>query len=260
MIAALRIMIKRDDEGSNNPREWENPETMLCWHNRYDLGDKNPFKRDDPETAIKSLVEDAMPGSIDRLATENEEAYNALSDVRDISKAYRDKLWELFEEYYVVLPLFLYDHSGITMRTSTFSCQWDSGQVGFIYISKEKAKKEYGDCDGDGWDEGKQAIAEKILKTQVEVYDQYLTGDVYGLVVDKLEYEFEIPDEEIDIKDDKLPWDHHDSCWGFFGTDENNGMSEHLSANQLDALKDALNNIGEWIRLPLPIKEEINAT
>ena len=27
------------------------------------------------------------------------------------------------------LPLFLYDHSGITMSTSVFSCPWDSVQV-----------------------------------------------------------------------------------------------------------------------------------
>lgn len=33
----------------------------------------------------------------------------------------------------VILPLYLYDHSGITMNTCGFSCPWDSGQVGWIY-------------------------------------------------------------------------------------------------------------------------------
>ena len=27
----------------------------------------------------------------------------------------------------IALPLYLYDHSGITIRTSPFSCPWDSG-------------------------------------------------------------------------------------------------------------------------------------
>ena len=31
---------------------------------------------------------------------------------------------------FVFLPLYLFDHSGITMNTSGFSCPWDSGQVG----------------------------------------------------------------------------------------------------------------------------------
>ena len=36
----------------------------------------------------------------------------------------------------VILPLYLYDHSGITMNTCGFSCPWDSGQVGWIYADK----------------------------------------------------------------------------------------------------------------------------
>ena len=61
-------------------------------------------------------------------------------------------LWEMVEEElssgefrsivealgkYVILPLYLYDHSGITMSTGPFSCPWDSGQVGWIYASKK---------------------------------------------------------------------------------------------------------------------------
>ena len=29
----------------------------------------------------------------------------------------------------IVQPLYLYDHGGITMNTTGFSCSWDSGQV-----------------------------------------------------------------------------------------------------------------------------------
>ena len=45
---------------------------------------------------------------------------------------------------YVILPLYLYDHSGITMSTSVFSCPWDSGQVGWIYAEKKKLIEETG--------------------------------------------------------------------------------------------------------------------
>ncbi len=68
-------------------------------------------------------------------------------------------LWEMVEEElssgeflsivealgkYVILPLYLYDHSGITMSTGAFSCRWDSGQVGWIYAEKKKFIEETG--------------------------------------------------------------------------------------------------------------------
>ena len=41
----------------------------------------------------------------------------------------------------VILPLYLYDHSGITMNTCGFSCPWDSGQVlSLIHISGKSLK------------------------------------------------------------------------------------------------------------------------
>lgn len=113
----------------------------------------------------------------------------------------------------VFLPLYLYDHSGITMNTTGFSCPWDSGCVGIIYVSKEKIKQEY------GWKVLTKARKEKILsylENEVKVYDQYLTGDVYGFRV--VEYaEEDNYEEEID------------SCWGFYGNDPaKNGMDSYL--------------------------------
>jgi hypothetical protein len=95
-----------------------------------------------------------------------------------------------------ILPVYMYEHSGITIRTTPFSCKWDSGQVGFIFVGKEKLLKEYG---------GKKVTKKKIdralgvIKGEVETYDQYLCGEVYGFTV-----------EDKDEKD-------IDSCGGFLG-------------------------------------------
>lgn len=109
---------------------------------------------------------------------------------------------------YIALPLYLYDHSGITMNTTGFSCPWDSGCVGVIMVEKKKIREEY------GWKritKERQAQIEKYLKGEVETYDNYLTGNVYGYRVKK-------EGEEIET----------DSCWGFFGTDfEKNGLLEY---------------------------------
>ncbi len=77
-----------------------------------------------------------------------------------------------------LLPLYLYDHSGITMSTGTFGCPWDSGQVGWAYVTQESA--ETMGCVGADWTEEK--LCESI-RAEVEEYDKYLTGDVYGYVV-----------------------------------------------------------------------------
>jgi hypothetical protein len=96
----------------------------------------------------------------------------------------------------VALPLYLYDHSGITMSTSPFGCRWDSGQVGYIYMTYDEIRKEH------GWTRITKARYDQVvkwLKGEVEVYDQYLTGEVYGFVIEDAD------GEELD------------ACWGFYG-------------------------------------------
>jgi len=82
------------------------------------------------------------------------------------------------------LPLYLYDHSGITMNTKGFHCPWDSGQVGFIFASKKaiqkcfkvrKVTQEYIDK------------AMKILEAEVKEYDDFITGNCFGFVIEDLE-------------------------------------------------------------------------
>jgi hypothetical protein len=112
------------------------------------------------------------------------------------------------EKNYVFQRLWLYDHSGITMSTGAFSCPWDSGEVGFIYCSMETARKEWG--FGDASDEEIRARAEKYLEGEVETYDAYISGQVYGYRIVETFGE----DEDEDEGGEEL-----DSCWGFFGLD-----------------------------------------
>jgi len=100
----------------------------------------------------------------------------------------------------VMLPLFLYDHSGITMRTTPFDCPWDSGQVGFIYTTPEKIRE----ClQVKRLTKKVLAKVDEILVNEVKVYDQYLTGDVWYYWVEDAEGE----------RIDEL------GCGGFYGSD-----------------------------------------
>ena len=175
------------DESPSSPREDDNLGTMVCFHNRYDLGDEHNYKSGD---------------------------YNGWDEMeKNIIKN---------ENVGVILPLYLYDHSGITISTSPFSCNWDSGQIGFIFISKEKMLKEYG---------GKivtQTLKDKVegyLKSEVETYDQYLTGDVYGYRVSEVKTCSEGHEHEEEL----------DSCWGYYGQEncmlEGVGIVEYYIKN-----------------------------
>ena len=98
----------------------------------------------------------------------------------------------------VVLPLYLYDHSGLTMQTTPFECPWDSGLVGYIYVSKAAIRSEFG---FKRMSAKRVAKVQDALRTEVKLYDFLLTGQVYG---------YEVTNSNGDTVD---------SCWGFFTDD-----------------------------------------
>lgn len=158
------IEIVPDTDPLNPRKEFSNLGTMLCFHKRYNLGDEKSIRHED--FASWDEMESHIYAELDAA---------------------------------IVLPIYMYDHSGITISTSPFSCRWDSGQIGFIYVSKETVRKEYG-CKRIS--KRIKAIANAVLLGEVETYDQYLTGSVYGWEVSKTD------DEDKEVLD---------SVWGYFG-------------------------------------------
>lgn len=167
------------DECANefNPRvEYDNLGTMVCFHGRYSLGDKHDY------------------------------------DSRDYSGW--DELLAAIQERegpLVALPLYLYDHSGITMRVGSQefrnvdSAGWDWGPVGYIYLTVERARKEW------GWKRMSRKRTNRVIEvltSEVKEYDKYLRGEVYG---------FQVTDSD---------GHHMDSCWGFLGDPEESGLLE----------------------------------
>lgn len=136
-VGPLTVEI-RYDETSYGPRfEQDNLSRLICWHRRYNLGDKHGF------------------GSPD--------------DFKD--------WWTAYGKGGILLPLFLYDHSGITISTQPFSCRWDSGQVGWAYITATKLAEEFPDLPPDQ----RLQRGEDIIQTEVDEYDSYLRGEVYSV-------------------------------------------------------------------------------
>ena len=101
---------------------------------------------------------------------------------------------------YIALPVYLYDHGGITISTSPFSCPWDSGFFGIIAVPLDKVRREY------GWKNitaKRRKRIEGYLQDEISTLDNYYTGEVFG---------YRIMPESDD--DNEL-----DSCWGFYGTE-----------------------------------------
>lgn len=221
-MARYRIRVYADDY-PESPRAWDNIGTMACWHSRYTLGDEQPsVSPKEHKYALARAVDDTLP--------EWDDATDA-----DVQRGR-----EVFDAQYLWLPLYLYDHSGITMRTWPFSCPWDSGQVGFIYVSRKRAAEEW----------GKDFLDARVLASlvaEVEVYDQYLTGDVYGFEIEEAE-SFEKKSLKTGVTEVVDEWRDYDSCGGFYGSDpEKNGMLDHVETFAHDALKSAANDIGKWV-------------
>jgi len=178
---SIKLKIVRDPD-PESPREWDNLGTMVCWHDRYKLGDEQP---------------------------------------KGSPQGWREELTEPV----IILPLYLYDHSGITMSTGAFSCPWDSGQVGYIYITLEDVRKEY---KVKRVSPQLRKRVEGYLRNEVETYDMYLRGDVWGYQTEELCGEC---GQEKDVVD---------SCWGFFGDDTSkDAIAEHLNEAAREQLDEA---------------------
>lgn len=164
------------DDSPESPRDWDNLGTMVCFHKRYNLGDKHEYRSCDFRNW----------GELEA----------------QIEKEHKPAL---------ILPMYMMDHSGLTISCDPEmfrACDpqgFDWGQIGFIFVSKAKARAEFKAT------KDRLARVEAALLAEVAAYDQYMRGDVYGYVLKDAEGE------------------ETDSCWGFYGDDPvKNGMVDHF--------------------------------
>ena len=60
-----KLIVKRENY-PDNPRNWDNIGTMVCFHSRYDLGDKHYY--DSPAEFLLDLLNNADLGGIEGAA------------------------------------------------------------------------------------------------------------------------------------------------------------------------------------------------
>ena len=229
------ILTVEQDDMPENPREWDNLCTMVCWHRRYNLGDKHCF--DD----LHEMLED--------LAYQAKIKYD-----EDINSP---DLMTKLAPYYLIKPLYLYDHSGITMSTSNgypYNDRWDAGVVGYAYISKNDVMKYIVDyaLDENGkrikiehkhengsstysykttpvTEETWRRCASERIDSEIKIYDMYIRGDVYGYRLEK-----EVIIEEKcphcgEVIQTYTEWEYKENCGGYYGDClEENGIIDEV--------------------------------
>lgn len=224
------LHIQQDSDPEDPRTLYDHDTLMACFHPRYCLGDT--IDQREPEAFWQSLVRkyvpeatlfnkaNAKPDEIpDRYTWEDNDGtvYGNLTSWKVCLYYVEDltipQCQSLLYPHLVSLPLWLYDHGGITIscgdRVYPYNDRWDSGLVGWIVYARQKD-------DGEDWREK----AFDRMRAEVEEYDHYLQGEVYGFTL----YE---NGEEID------------SCWGYYGDDlakngildEGPGLTEALASD-----------------------------
>lgn len=98
-------------------------------------------------------------------------------DIDKVFEGHIGNFRESFLKEYIALPVYLYDHGGITISTSPFSCPWDSGFFGIIAVPLDKVRREY------GWKNitaKRRKRIEGYLQDEISTLDNYYTGEVFG--------------------------------------------------------------------------------
>jgi len=226
------------DEYAESPRDWDNIGTLFIPDNRYVSGDKDaesPTIDVVPDADIvewacanldKSDLYDCARNQWDKRngCTKADAVRDTLHEWYGEYHDYPESLRELIADHCIIVPVYAYVHGGVALSTGSFSCPWDSGCIGIIWCTLDRAREEYGD--------GAQAYdrARKCMVGEIETLDTYYRGSVYGFTIDDAD------------------GDTYDSCWGFYGaTIEECGILDHIDKSMHDAARQAFDNIGEDI-------------
>lgn len=254
------LLIMQDDEPLNPRTDYDNFGHMVCWHRRYNLGDEHNYEDTHElfmQLALDSISSDciidfAKSGKAEGIRLEYDRCAHGWV-IQSFSSRYKDwcndvifcgsfennkqditegliealsnkDLHTLISEKNVILPLNLYDHSGISMSVSSFvgkahHAEWDSGQVGWIYATAEDIQKEYSSLSPESMEK-----ANRLLQGEVENYNHYLTGQCYGFRL------YENGEET-------------DSCWGFLG--ELSDVKKEIASNLPETHRDIVDHLQE---------------
>lgn len=176
----LRIELWYDEHPLNPREEWLNCTNIFGFHKRYQIGDEHPYQRND---------------------------FNSYGEIRD----------QLEQDYDILMikPLYIMDHSQVSVSTSPYRSRWDSGQVGWVFVSQDKV-------DEMGIENPDEERLEKIIESEVETLDSYINGQVFRYKVT-----------------DKQTGEFIDACHGFYDEADALDQAKGIVERELEKRREA---------------------
>jgi len=143
----------------------------------------------------------------------------------------------------IVMPLFCYEHGGTSLSLQSFCgrvpqghCEFDSGQAGFVVIRRKKILDEF---DRKTFSAKLKEKVMKIAECEVETFNNYLRGNVFGYIIDDGD---------------------GDSCWGYYSIEdaieEAQDMIDHIVKQEK---KIHFKQLKAWIKNKVPFQYRISA-
>lgn len=164
-------VVEYDLYGGESPRENDNLGVMCLRHNRYNLPWECPVNQNYPTYTCRER--DYVTGQYYQQEYE-------VNNWSEMESALYQAEHNQGDDIAIILPVFMYEHSGVALNTGGFYDPWDSGQVGFIYITYDKIKEEYG---YKKLTVARRAKIEELLNGEVKEYGSYLNGEVYYIQI-----------------------------------------------------------------------------
>lgn len=225
MTKQTTIIIQHDlfAESPRDPEFSDNFSTLACEHSRYNLGDEDGMDELEAAlgTALQAVFERRFKAKTEQgMDVWDEECgdwFNPLffNDVHEAVSVYEENEHLVpYELRVYIKPLYLYDHGGISLSDTPFSCSWDSGKVGYQFATYSEILSEYG---GKRLTERTTDLVERTMNGELQAYSCYIEGEVYGYVI----YEHEAGQRP-------EAGEYIDSCHNFYGSDyTTNGMAQY---------------------------------
>lgn len=227
-----RVRVLPDRDPVNPRQDADHLGVMVCWHRRASLGDRRPT----PEE--HRAIERGFARKARRLRGTLQTRIEAGEVLDDVLFRYCRRVYGAT----VLIPLGLYEHGGRHIYLGGGSYRydpqgWDSGTVGWVMDTTE-SRKRLGVEPGTtlvpahrvglrGDDPVEVDRIRQALVDEVETYDQFLRGDLWGFVLERFDGE---------------EWQREVEGWGFYGLGFDNGMADYLDEEHHPLLERALDD------------------
>jgi hypothetical protein len=227
----LCLKIYQDDIATD-PRADEHRDhfsTFACFHSEHRLGDR--FTESTKDDFLDALAREVLHGYGQTL----EIIYRMFCPGGELTDGYLSAeetfRRQVLDERCLLLPLHFRDYGSGALRfwAGGHAARWEGDAFGWAYVTHEEIRREYDIPEGEPVSQEVVEKALQLMAAEVEEYAQYLSGDVYGFRLVRLERDEDgepIEDEEAE---------ELDSCWGFYGHDwQANGIIDHVGAEHAD--------------------------